>query len=170
MRPNRHLDKKADVISDGSSTMVSSIWSIVVGPDLRLFAAYEHALLKSPYFAKRLRDQFYETSSKRLKLPDMYVNSRISHAFNSFRSTDIPTGCLRSSPAYSNTCTRTTTTPACVKASVTIPGSSRMPRIRATLVAADVCHPQSIILRWTVTTCSQIPPYIALPKNSVWRN
>ena len=49
----------------------------MVGPDLRLFAAYEHALLKSPYFAKRLRDQFYETSSKKLKLPDMYIDNHI---------------------------------------------------------------------------------------------
>ena len=57
--------------------MISPIITLVVGPDLRLFAAYEHALLKSPYFAKRLRDQFYETSSNRLKLPDMYVNDHI---------------------------------------------------------------------------------------------
>ena len=57
--------------------MISPIITLVVGPDLRLFAAYEHALLKSPYFAKRLRDQFYETSSKRLKLPDMYVKKII---------------------------------------------------------------------------------------------
>ena len=71
IRPNRHLDKKANVFSNGYSTMISPIITLVVGPDLRLFAAYEHALLKSPYFAKRLRDQFYETSSKRLKLPDM---------------------------------------------------------------------------------------------------
>ena len=53
--------------------MISPIITLVIGPDLRLFAAYEHALLKSPYFAKRLRDQFYETSSKRLKLPDMFA-------------------------------------------------------------------------------------------------
>lgn len=55
------------------STMISPIVTLVVGPDLRLFAAYEHALLKSPYFAKRLRDQFYESSTNRLKLklPDM---------------------------------------------------------------------------------------------------
>ena len=58
---------------------------VVVGPDLRLFAAYEHALLKSPYFAKRLRDQFYETSSKKLKLPDMYIDNHISPAFKSRR-------------------------------------------------------------------------------------
>ncbi|CAF9923538.1 MAG: hypothetical protein ALECFALPRED_002404 [Alectoria fallacina] len=69
-RSKLKMQQKLDSPMAGS-TMVSSIWSIVVGPDLRLFAAYEHALLKSPYFAKRLRDQFYETSSKRLKLPDM---------------------------------------------------------------------------------------------------
>lgn len=73
MRPNWQWEKKANTLSNGYSTMISPIITLVVGPDLRLFAAYEHALLKSPYFAKRLRDQFYETSSKRLKLPDMYV-------------------------------------------------------------------------------------------------
>ena len=141
----------------------------VVGPDLRLFAAYEHALLKSPYFAKRLRDQFYETSSKKLKLPDMYINNHES-AFKSYRRADIPTGCLRPSPAYSNTCTLTTTIPACVSASVTIPGSLRMPRTHTTLVVAVACHLSYTILGWTGTTCSQTPLYIALPKNSAWRN
>lgn len=82
VRPDRQWDKKANGLSNGYSTMISPIITLVVGPDLRLFAAYEHALLKSPYFAKRLRDQFYETSSKRLKLPDMYVNNYISYAFD----------------------------------------------------------------------------------------
>ena len=85
MRSNRHWDEKANILSDGNSTMISPIITLVVGPDLRLFAAYEHALLKSPYFAKRLREQFYETSSKRLKLPDMYVDNHISCAFDSCR-------------------------------------------------------------------------------------
>lgn len=81
IRPNRHWDKEAKILSNGSSTMISPIITLVVGPDLRLFAAYEHALLKSPYFAKCLRDQFYESTSKRLKLPDMYANDHIFHAF-----------------------------------------------------------------------------------------
>lgn len=84
-RSTRHGDKKANTLSDGYSSMISPIITLVVGPDLRLFAAYEHALLKSPYFAKRLRDQFYETSSKRLKLPDVYANNHISHALNKCR-------------------------------------------------------------------------------------
>lgn len=83
MRSIRNWDKKANVLPNGYSTMISPIITLVVGPDLRLFAAYEHALLKSPYFAKRLRDQFYETSSKRLKLPDMYANNQISLDLNS---------------------------------------------------------------------------------------
>lgn len=65
---------------------------MVVGPDLRLFAAYEHALLKSPYFAKRLRDQFYETSSNRLKLPDMYAYNHVfilSRAVEGLTSTQV---------------------------------------------------------------------------------
>lgn len=64
--------------------MISPIITLVVGPDLRLFAAYEHALLKSPYFAKRLRDHFYESSSNRLKLPDMYANNSIPDTIQSF--------------------------------------------------------------------------------------
>ena len=68
-----HWDKTANMLYDGCSTLISPIITMVVGPDLRLFAAYEHALLKSPYFAKRLRDQFYESSANRLKLPDMCV-------------------------------------------------------------------------------------------------
>lgn len=69
-RSKLKMQQKLDSPMAGSS-MISPIITLVVGPDLRLFAAYEHALLKSPYFAKRLRDQFYETSSKRLKLPDV---------------------------------------------------------------------------------------------------
>ena len=142
----------------------------MVGPDLRLFAAYEHALLKSPYFAKRLRDQFYETSSNRLKLPDMYVKKNISHTLQSCRRIDIRTGCLRSSPAYSSTFTQTTIFPAYTRTSVTIPGSSKMPRTRTTLVAEDAYHPQSIILGWTAITCLPIPLCIVLPKILAWRN
>ena len=84
-RPSKHWDKKTNTLLNGYSSMISPIITLVVGPDLRLFAAYEHALLKSPYFAKRLRDQFYETSSKRLKLPDMYANNHITYALNSCR-------------------------------------------------------------------------------------
>lgn len=169
VRPSGHWDKRANLLDNGQSTMISPIITLVVGPDLRLFAAYEHALLKSPYFAKRLRDQFYETSSNRLKLPDMYANNSISHTIQSCRRTDIHTGCLRFSPVYSSTYTRTTIIPAYVKASVTTPGSSRT-RTRKVLVAADACHPQYIILGWTATTCLPIPLCIALPKISAWRN
>ena len=70
-------DRTADMLENGYSAMISPIITLVVGPELRLFAAYEHALLKSPYFAKRLRDQFYESSSNRLKLPDMYVDEHM---------------------------------------------------------------------------------------------
>ncbi|KAL9138257.1 MAG: hypothetical protein Q9175_000533 [Cornicularia normoerica] len=69
-RSKSKMQQKLDCSMAGS-TMISPIITLVVGPDLRLFAAYEHALLKSPYFAKCLRDQFYESTSKRLKLPDM---------------------------------------------------------------------------------------------------
>lgn len=48
---------------------------MVVGRDQRLFAAHEDVLSLSPFFAAALKDQFYEGSSKRVALPDEYVNS-----------------------------------------------------------------------------------------------
>lgn len=56
---------------------------MVVGRDQRLFAAHEDVLSLSPFFAAALKDQFYEGSSKRVALPDEYVNSGcyIFHTF-----------------------------------------------------------------------------------------
>lgn len=56
---------------------------MVVGRDQRLFAAHEDVLSLSTFFAAALKDQFYEGSSKRVALPDVYVNSDcyIFHTF-----------------------------------------------------------------------------------------
>jgi len=41
----------------------------MVGPDQRLFAAHEDVLCHSPFFAAALRDQFFESTSRRIDLP-----------------------------------------------------------------------------------------------------
>jgi len=58
----------------GSSTspaLTSSIITIVVGREQRLFAAHEDVLGHSPYFATACRDQFFDGGSdRRILLPD----------------------------------------------------------------------------------------------------
>jgi len=58
----------------GSSTspaLTSSIITIVVGREQRLFAAHEDVLGHSPYFATTCRDQFFDGGSdRRIMLPD----------------------------------------------------------------------------------------------------
>jgi len=52
-----------------SPSLTSAIVTIVVGPDQRLFAAHEDVLSHSPFFASALRDQFFESSNRRIDLP-----------------------------------------------------------------------------------------------------
>lgn len=52
------------------STLTSPIITLVVGRDQRLFAAHEDVLSLSPFFSAALKDQFYESASKRVDLPD----------------------------------------------------------------------------------------------------
>ena len=54
----------------GSPRMNSSIVTIQVGPDARLFAAHEDVLSRSPYFAEACREQFFEPAGKRIALPN----------------------------------------------------------------------------------------------------
>ncbi|KAF2107862.1 hypothetical protein BDV96DRAFT_505467 [Lophiotrema nucula] len=57
-------------VSPGQSpSLTSPIVTIVVGPDQRLFAAHEDVLSHSPYFASALRDQFFESHTRRIDLP-----------------------------------------------------------------------------------------------------
>jgi len=53
-----------------SPPLTSAIITIVVGKDQRLFAAHEDVLCHSPFFAAACRDQFFETNSRRIALPD----------------------------------------------------------------------------------------------------
>jgi hypothetical protein len=59
------------VADDNSySTLTSSIITLVVGREQRLFAAHEDVLCISPFFQAACRGQFMEASSKRISLPD----------------------------------------------------------------------------------------------------
>jgi hypothetical protein len=53
-----------------SSTLTSSIITLVVGREQRLFAAHEDVLSRSPFFQAACRGQFMEAQSKRITLPD----------------------------------------------------------------------------------------------------
>jgi hypothetical protein len=52
------------------STLTSSIITLVVGREQRLFAAHEDVLCISPFFQAACRGQFMESESKRITLPD----------------------------------------------------------------------------------------------------
>ena len=55
----------------GSPQLTSSIITLVVGPDQRLFAAHEDVLCHSPLFQEALKGQFFESpNSRRITLPD----------------------------------------------------------------------------------------------------
>lgn len=53
-----------------SSTLTSSIITLVVGREQRLFAAHEDVLCLSPFFQAACRGQFLESQNKRISLPD----------------------------------------------------------------------------------------------------
>jgi hypothetical protein len=52
------------------SNLTSSIITLVVGREQRLFAAHEEVLCISPFFAAACRGQFLEAQAKRISLPD----------------------------------------------------------------------------------------------------
>jgi hypothetical protein len=53
-----------------SPNLTSAIVTIIVGHDQRLFAAHEDVLSHSPYFAEALRGQFFESTNRRIDLPN----------------------------------------------------------------------------------------------------
>ncbi|KAJ9632273.1 hypothetical protein H2203_000677 [Taxawa tesnikishii (nom. ined.)] len=57
-------------IVSASPKLTSSIVTLVVGKDQRLFAAHEDVLCHSPFFAELCRDQFFQANSKRIALSD----------------------------------------------------------------------------------------------------
>lgn len=52
------------------SPLTSSIITLVIGPEHRLFAAHEDVLCLSPFFDAACRGQFHEAHNKRINLPD----------------------------------------------------------------------------------------------------
>ncbi|KAG9231899.1 hypothetical protein BJ875DRAFT_443654 [Amylocarpus encephaloides] len=53
-----------------ANTLTSSIITLVVGREQRLFAAHEDVLCHSPFFQAACRGQFMEATNKRVSLPD----------------------------------------------------------------------------------------------------
>ncbi|KAK0965956.1 hypothetical protein LTS01_018058 [Friedmanniomyces endolithicus] len=69
--PVRSTPTKSPVSSSPASpNLNSAIVTICVGPAQRLFAAHEDVLSKAPYFAQACRAQSFETSGKRIDLPN----------------------------------------------------------------------------------------------------
>lgn len=50
--------------------MTSSVVTLVVGAEQRLFAAHEDVLSASPFFAQTLRNTYMDPAAKRIALPD----------------------------------------------------------------------------------------------------
>ncbi|KAI4215261.1 MAG: hypothetical protein LQ351_002160 [Letrouitia transgressa] len=63
------LQQKLDSPPIGS-TLTSPIVTLLVGCEPRVFAAHEDVLSLSPFFAAALKGQFFESTSKRIALPD----------------------------------------------------------------------------------------------------
>lgn len=53
-----------------ASNLSSSIVTLVVGTEQRLFAAHENVLAASPFFDNALRNLYHDPSAKRISLPD----------------------------------------------------------------------------------------------------
>ncbi|QSZ29662.1 hypothetical protein DSL72_004178 [Monilinia vaccinii-corymbosi] len=68
-RPTRARKPPTEEISSPHS-LTSSIITITVGRDQRLFAAHEEVLCLSPFFQSACRNQCMETTNKRISLPD----------------------------------------------------------------------------------------------------
>jgi hypothetical protein len=63
-------DKVSRSLTTIPSTLTSSIITLVVGREQRLFAAHEDVLCLSPFFQSACRGQFNQAQSKKIYLPD----------------------------------------------------------------------------------------------------
>jgi hypothetical protein len=67
----RMFEKVGSPQGEGHSpNLTSPIITVVVGQDQRLFAAHQDVLSHSPFFAAACQDQFFESHSRRIQLPD----------------------------------------------------------------------------------------------------
>ncbi|CAG8948887.1 hypothetical protein HYFRA_00002011 [Hymenoscyphus fraxineus] len=70
-RPDRTARRTpGEEVSTIGGTLTSSIITLVVGREQRLFAAHEDVLCHSPFFQATCRGQYMETANKRIALPD----------------------------------------------------------------------------------------------------
>ncbi|PSS08577.1 hypothetical protein M430DRAFT_186980 [Amorphotheca resinae ATCC 22711] len=69
-RPERTRKPPAEEALQLGGTLTSSIITLVVGREQRLFAAHEDVLCISPFFQAACRGQFMEAQNKRIYLPD----------------------------------------------------------------------------------------------------
>jgi hypothetical protein len=53
-----------------TSSLTSAIITLCIGREQRLFAAHEDVLCHSPFFQSLCRDQFFQSTAKRIDLPD----------------------------------------------------------------------------------------------------
>ncbi|KAF4627558.1 hypothetical protein G7Y89_g10597 [Cudoniella acicularis] len=68
--PGRSRIIVRSLMPEMNSNLTSSIITLVVGREQRLFAAHEDVLCISPFFSAVCRGQFMEAASKRITLPD----------------------------------------------------------------------------------------------------
>jgi hypothetical protein len=70
----KHVIEKLEMRKDSpmmeSPSLTSSIVTVVVGSDQRLFACHEDVLCHSPYFAQVLNAQFFNSANRRIDLPN----------------------------------------------------------------------------------------------------
>ncbi|KAF2868694.1 hypothetical protein BDV95DRAFT_597019 [Massariosphaeria phaeospora] len=66
----QHAQAASPQSNQTSPTLGSAIITLSVGREQRLFAAHEDVLCHSPYFQSACRDQFFQTTNKRIELPE----------------------------------------------------------------------------------------------------
>lgn len=60
----------SNILAVSFSSLSSSIVTLVVGSEQRLFAAHENVLCASPFFSNALRKLYIDPSTKRISLPE----------------------------------------------------------------------------------------------------
>ncbi|KAF1914268.1 hypothetical protein BDU57DRAFT_288813 [Ampelomyces quisqualis] len=66
----QHAQAQSPQANQTSPTLGSAIITIAVGREQRLFAAHEDVLSHSPFFSDFLRAQYFQSTNKRVDLPD----------------------------------------------------------------------------------------------------
>ncbi|KAI0409904.1 hypothetical protein F4802DRAFT_5857 [Xylaria palmicola] len=64
------MSQQMDATMPPDNNLTSSIVTLVIGRDQRIFAAHEDVLCASPWFQQALSDQYMDQNGKRIHLPD----------------------------------------------------------------------------------------------------